>query len=182
MPSLIMLPWTRTHHFVILNHFHHKSRISIPFYLLTSMNKAISSFKKKATVNRALHEGLLLLIHEHFRAQSIYKNPPQVEDVEKGSSNSSSNSNDIESISLEEENVTSGKKNKGQGRKQFTATTPIKKSPRDHDQAQEKESYAEEEEEMDTKDSDNESEEELEEEKPGKKWKREVPRVEETRN
>ncbi len=58
----------RTHHFVILNHFHHKKRISIPFYLLTSLNKEISSSKKKATVNLALHEGLLLLIHEHFKA------------------------------------------------------------------------------------------------------------------
>lgn len=48
----------RTHHFVILNHFCHDSKISFPFKLFTSMNKAISSFKKKETVNLALHEGL----------------------------------------------------------------------------------------------------------------------------
>ncbi len=35
---------------------------------------------------------------------------------------------------------------------------------------------------MDTKDSEKVSKEEVEEEKPGKKWKREVVRVEETRN
>ena len=58
----------RTHHFVILNQFRHDSKISFPFYLFTSMNRVISSFKKKATVNPALHEGLLLLIHEHFKA------------------------------------------------------------------------------------------------------------------
>jgi len=59
--------WARTHHFVILNHFCHDSKISFPFYLFTSMNKAISSFKKKPIVNPTLHEGLLVLIHEHFK-------------------------------------------------------------------------------------------------------------------
>lgn len=71
-------PWfdrVRTHHFVILNHFHHNSKISFPYYLFTSMNKAITSYKKKATINPALHEGLLLLIHEHFKAQKISNNP-----------------------------------------------------------------------------------------------------------
>ena len=57
-----------THHFVILNHFWHNVRISFPYYLLTSMRKAVESFKKKPITNLALHEGLLLLIHEHFKA------------------------------------------------------------------------------------------------------------------
>ena len=57
-----------THHFVILNHFRHKVRFSFPYYLLTSMCKAVESFKRKPIANPALHEGLLLLIHEHFKA------------------------------------------------------------------------------------------------------------------
>lgn len=32
----------RTHHFVLLNHFRHGIKISFPFYLFTSMSKAIS--------------------------------------------------------------------------------------------------------------------------------------------
>ena len=57
-----------THHFVILNHFWHNVRISFPHYLLTSMRKVVESFKRKPIANPALHEGLLLLIHEHFKA------------------------------------------------------------------------------------------------------------------
>ena len=53
------------------------SKISFLFYLFNSMNKAITSFKKKASINPTLHEGLLLLIHEHFHAQTIRKNPIQ---------------------------------------------------------------------------------------------------------
>lgn len=58
----------RTHHFFLLNHFHHESKIYFPYYLFTSMSKAITSFKKKPTVNHALQEGLFLLIHEYFKA------------------------------------------------------------------------------------------------------------------
>ena len=39
------------------------------------MSKEKSSFEKKPTINPALHEGLLLLIHEHFKAQMINNNP-----------------------------------------------------------------------------------------------------------
>lgn len=148
----------RTHHFVILNHFFYKSKISFPFYLFTSMNKAISSFKKKDTTNLALHEGLLLLIHEHFKAQTLSNNPHQVADDDKGSSNFSSGSDDIESISLDAEIASSRKKIKGKDGKSPTTKTPIKKIPRDHSQAQTKEVYVEEEE-TDTEDSTKVSEE-----------------------
>ena len=67
----------RTYHFVLLNHFHHGVNISFTFYLFTSMCKALSSFKEKPSANPTLHEGLLLLIHEHFKALSISKNPLQ---------------------------------------------------------------------------------------------------------
>ena len=58
----------RTHHFVLLNHFWHNNKISFLVYLLTSMSKVVDSLKKKPTVKPALHEGLLLLIYEHFKA------------------------------------------------------------------------------------------------------------------
>jgi len=32
------------------------------------MSKVVESFKKKPTINPALHEGLLLLIYDHFKA------------------------------------------------------------------------------------------------------------------
>ena len=43
--------YVRTHYFVLLNHFHRGIKISFPFYLFTSMSKAIFGFKKKPSVN-----------------------------------------------------------------------------------------------------------------------------------
>ena len=87
----------RTYHFVLLNHFWHGVKILFTFYLFTSLCKALSSFKKKPSANPALHEGLLLLMHEHFKALSISRNPSQnvsISDV-LGSSSFSSDSDDI---------------------------------------------------------------------------------------
>ena len=161
----------RTHHFVILNHFRHGVKISFPFYLFNSMNKAITSFKKKASANPALHEGLLLLIHEHFHAHNISKNPIQGAEVDKSCSSFSSDSDDVESISSDEVVEYSGKKTKSQGKAFPSILTPSRKSPRGQIPA--KMVVAEVEEEMDTDDSDKASEEEPEEEKPRKRQKRE---------
>ena len=57
----------RTHHFVLLNHFRHKVKISFPFYIFTSMAKNIEGFKKIPVKNPALHEGLLLLVYEFLK-------------------------------------------------------------------------------------------------------------------
>lgn len=54
-----------THKFVILNHFKYGTKISITFYLFFS-----AGFKKKVYANPAFHKGLLLLIYEHFKAQT----------------------------------------------------------------------------------------------------------------
>ena len=89
----------RTYHFVLLNHFHHGRKNYFPYYLLTSMSKAMSSFKKKPVVNPTLHEGLLLLIHEHFKAQTTRNNPSQAGDDDNGSSRYSSILDEIQSIS-----------------------------------------------------------------------------------
>ena len=161
----------RTHHFVILNHFRHGIKISFSFYLFNSMDKAISSFKKKATVNLALHEGLLLLIHEHFHAQTISKNPNQGEEADKSSSSFSSDSDDVESISSDEIFEYTGKKTKSHQMVPSTTKTPSRKSPRGQTPAKAVSAVVEEE--MDTDDSNKVSEEEPDEEKPGKRQKRE---------
>ncbi len=59
----------RTHQFVLLNHFHYGVKVSFPFYFYSSMHKNIFWHKKKPTSNSSLHEGLLLLIYEYFKAQ-----------------------------------------------------------------------------------------------------------------
>ena len=65
------------------------------FYLLNSLSKVVESFKKKPTINSSLHEGLLLLIYEHFKAYTISNTPPQDETVESGSYSYSFDSDDI---------------------------------------------------------------------------------------
>ena len=67
--------WAHTHHFVLLNHFRHSRKNYFPFYLLMSMTKVVESFKRKPNVNPTLHEGLLLLIYENFKAQTISNTP-----------------------------------------------------------------------------------------------------------
>ncbi len=63
----------RTHHFVLLNHFRHKVKISFPFYIYTSMTKNIESYKKCPVKNPTLHEGLLLLIFKFLKTQTRVK-------------------------------------------------------------------------------------------------------------
>ena len=53
------------------------------------MSKAIYSFKKKTSTNPTLHEGLLLLIHEYCKAQTISNNPLHDVDATENTGNSS---------------------------------------------------------------------------------------------
>ncbi len=123
----------RTHHFVLLNHFWHSRKISFPFYLLTSMSKAVVSFKKKPTNNPALHEGLLLLIYEHFKAQTISNAPPQTENVTSGNSSFSSDSDDIQSFSSKDGRISSTDKIVTLQVKNLPSSIPpSRKSPRGH--------------------------------------------------
>jgi hypothetical protein len=87
----------RTHHFVLLNHFHYGTKVSFPFYLFSSMNKNISGYKKKPSANPALHEGLLLFLYDYFKAHSRSKSLAHVvvASEETGSSNFSSDTKDI---------------------------------------------------------------------------------------
>ncbi len=81
-----------THHFVLLNHFWHDRKVFFPFYLLNSTSKVVLSFKKKPSANLTLHEGLLLLIYEHFKAQTMSNIPSQTGNEEIKSSSYSSSS------------------------------------------------------------------------------------------
>ena len=58
---------------MILNHFRYGAKISIPFYLYSSMNENINEYQEKHTRNLVLHEGLLLLIYEFFKARMVGK-------------------------------------------------------------------------------------------------------------
>ncbi len=57
------------YHFVFLNHFHHKKRISLPSYLAKSLLRSLNARRKKAS-RPILHEGLILLIAENYKAHT----------------------------------------------------------------------------------------------------------------
>ena len=61
-------------HFVFLNHFRHKDSISFPFYLRFSLLHSLESHKKKRS-RPILHEGLILLIEEYCKNNSIASVP-----------------------------------------------------------------------------------------------------------
>ena len=57
-----------SHHFVLLNHFRHGIKVSIPFYLLSSLKDSIKGIREKTIANPPLHEGLMLLIYKHIKS------------------------------------------------------------------------------------------------------------------
>ena len=124
----------------------------------------MSSFKKKPTVNPTLHEGLLFLIHEHFKAQTISNIPLQVGDEVNDSSSYSSNSDEIQSISSKGEGITSSRKKISiHDKKLPSPITPSRKSPRGHGQKlsrHEEKDYNKQEDDMESKDKGREKREE----------------------
>lgn len=58
---------------MLLNHLRHDMKVSIPFYLHVSINENINGYREKNIANLALHEGLLVLIYEYFKAQTLGK-------------------------------------------------------------------------------------------------------------
>lgn len=54
------------HHFVLVNHFRYKDKISFPFYILYSLNVGIIDFKNPK--KSILHEGLIMLIMEYIKS------------------------------------------------------------------------------------------------------------------
>lgn len=69
----------RTHLIVLLNYFRFGIKISFPFYLFSSVNKNTMGYKKKPSASPVRHEGFLLLLYEHFKAQARNKTLTQAE-------------------------------------------------------------------------------------------------------
>jgi hypothetical protein len=94
------------------------------------MSKALASFKKKPFANPALHEGLILLIHEHFKALTLSKSPTaRAKAAASGSSSFSSNSKEIQSISLGDD-YSEPETEKGKAKRTFPILAYKRKSPR----------------------------------------------------
>lgn len=56
------------HHFVLLNHFLHGVKVSLPFYLIISLRANFRDHKKNPVKFPILHEGILVLIDSYFHA------------------------------------------------------------------------------------------------------------------
>lgn len=80
------------YHSILLNHFKHQVRVSLPFYLASSLNASLRNNRQNPTRHSILHEGLLMLIHDHLKAmQSLSHKTPSSKDrvVVKGKRKSS---------------------------------------------------------------------------------------------
>lgn len=55
------------YHFSILNHFCHGAKISLPFYLASSLNESLADHAKKPNSYPLAHQGLILIIYEHLK-------------------------------------------------------------------------------------------------------------------
>lgn len=71
-------------HFVFLNHFRHKDRISFPFFLKHFLLQSLYAHRKTYSYPM-LHEGLILLTENFCKSKAI--NPSLVLEKRKGSGN-----------------------------------------------------------------------------------------------
>lgn len=70
------------YHFAILNHFCHGFKISLPFYLASSLNEILADHEKKPKSYPIAHQGLILLIYEHLKKKArVNKEDPLVENA-----------------------------------------------------------------------------------------------------
>jgi hypothetical protein len=56
------------HHFVLLNHCGHHTRVSIPHYFLCFLSTSIDDHRENLDKCLVLHEGFLVLIEENFKS------------------------------------------------------------------------------------------------------------------
>lgn len=63
-----------SYQFVILNPFKHDRKISIPFYLLSSLKHSLEKHAKNVD-NPVLHEGLIHLILNYAKAHEVKSSP-----------------------------------------------------------------------------------------------------------
>lgn len=61
------------YHFVLLNHFRHGEKVSLPYYLVCSMDHTIKEMQKDPQGDHALHQGLMVLFYKLLKWKSIEK-------------------------------------------------------------------------------------------------------------
>lgn len=71
------------YHFVILNHFWYKEKISIPFYLLCTLNTGIKDAISNPNPNIAMHEGLMVILYNHIKNTTVHLNIAEVSKSEE---------------------------------------------------------------------------------------------------
>lgn len=59
------------YHFVLLNHLWHGEKVSMPHYLLYSMNANVKDKSKNSQGDHALHQGLMVFIYDLLKAKKI---------------------------------------------------------------------------------------------------------------
>lgn len=72
-----------SYHFVILNHFLYKEKISLPYYLLCALNVRIMDAISNPKTNPALHEGLMVVLYNHIKNTTIQLNIVEVSESDE---------------------------------------------------------------------------------------------------
>lgn len=67
-------PRVYSYHFVILNHFQCKEKISISYYLLCALNARIMDAISNPKTNRSMHEGLMVIMYNHINNTMVQLN------------------------------------------------------------------------------------------------------------
>lgn len=60
------------YHFLMLNHFYHKKRISFPYYILASLDSSLKDHKRNPK-NLVFHVGLILLMSKYAKYFEVAK-------------------------------------------------------------------------------------------------------------
>lgn len=59
------------YHFMMLNHFRYKDKFNMPYFLICSMNSTIKAHRENPKGDISMHQGLMVLIYEHIKANQI---------------------------------------------------------------------------------------------------------------
>lgn len=59
------------HHFMLVNHFRHRVRISLPFYLRQLLDNTILAIQNDLDGDHAFHKGLMVLVMNLLKAKKI---------------------------------------------------------------------------------------------------------------
>lgn len=71
------------YHFVILNHFRYKEKISIPYYLFCVLNVGIKDVISNPKTNPTMHEGLMVILYNHIKNTIVHLNITKVSESDK---------------------------------------------------------------------------------------------------